>query len=194
MSRRKAHAARQAVAGTGECERYAWQKVLLVGNASTGKTSIRTRLSQGDFLEVWAPTLLLNFATWCPKLDDKEVRVELFDMAGRERFRSLVRDYYRVTDFFVIVYSVTDRASFEIGAKEWLEELKSHDFSGRQPRFLLLGNKCDRRRERTVSYMEAKDFADENDLMFFEVSAKEGTNLELAFMSFVHNNLKRWRG
>jgi len=81
--------------------------------------------------------------------------VEIFDMAGWERFQSLVRDYYRVTDFFVIVYGVTDRASFEIGVKDWLEELKS---SGRQPKFLLLGNKCDRRGERAVRYMEAKDF------------------------------------
>ena len=91
------------------------------------------------------------------------------------------------------MYSVTDRTTFEDGVKDWLEELRRHDFSGRQPRFLLLGNKCDRRRERAVSYIEAKDFADENDLMFFEVSAKDDTNLELAFISFVHDNLKWWR-
>ena len=50
VSRRKFRAAKQAVAGIGECESYAWHKVLLVGNASTGKTSIRTRLSQGTYV------------------------------------------------------------------------------------------------------------------------------------------------
>lgn len=193
VSRRKFRASKQAAAGIGECESYAWQKVLLVGNASTGKTSIRTRLSQGTFLEVRTQTLLLNLATWCPTLDDKELRVKIMDMAGLERFRSHVRDYFNATDFYVIVYSVTDRASFEVGVQDWLEELRRYDFCGRQPRILLLGNKCDRRRERAVSYIEAKDFADENDLMFFEVSAKEGTNLELAFITFVYSNLKRWR-
>ena len=54
----------------------------MVGSTNTGKSSIRTRLSGGDFLEVCASTVLLNFATWCPKLDDKELRVEIMDMAG----------------------------------------------------------------------------------------------------------------
>jgi len=66
------------------------------------------------------------------------------DIAGLERFRSHVRDYFHATDFYVIMYSVTDRASFEVGVQDWLEELRRYDFCGRQPRVLLLGNKCDR--------------------------------------------------
>ena len=144
--RRRAPTASEAVACTGECDGYAWQKLIMVGSTNTGKSSIRTRLSGDNFPEVCASTVLLKFATWCPTLDDKELRVEIMDMAGRERFRSHVRDYYRRTNFYVIVYSVTEKTTFEDGVKDWLEELMRHEFSGRQPRFLLLGKKCDRHR------------------------------------------------
>ena len=85
----------------------------------------------------------------------------------------------------VIVNSVTDRESFEGGAKKRAREARELGVEN----ILLLGNKCDCVGERQVGYFEAKEFSIENDMSFFEVSAKDGSNVEVAFMSFFSNKL-----
>ena len=95
-------------------------------------------------------------------------------------------DLFMGKEMYVIVYSVTDRESFEC-AQNWLKDVIKFN---KTENFLLLGNKCEcERQKREVSYIEAKDFADEQGIMLFEVSAKDGTHLELALMSFACSNL-----
>ena len=100
--------------------------------------------------------------------------------------KAVAMDLFMGKELYVIVYSVTDRESFE-SAKNWLMDVINFN---RNESFLLLGNKCECERwKREVSYFGAKDFADEQGIMLFEVSAKDGTNVELALMSFACSKL-----
>ena len=168
--------------------RYIQQRLVFIGAPATGKTSIHRRLCDGQFTGSYRPTTgALEFGMWKTQVDDCELRLLFYDMsAPYQRCRAVAMDLFMGKELYVIVYSVTDRESFEC-AQNWLKDVIDFD---KAERFLLLGNKCECERwNRQVSYTEAKDFADEHGIMLFEVSAKDGTNLELALMSFACGNL-----
>tara|TARA_B110000090_G_C13158626_1_gene360624 strand:- start:180 stop:689 length:510 start_codon:yes stop_codon:yes gene_type:complete len=106
------------------------------------------------------------------------VKFEIWDTAGQERYRSLAPMYYRGAAAAVVVYDITKRDSFN-GAKSWVKELqKSRDMS---VVIALAGNKCDMESKRRVEAEEAQAYAQENDLIFLETSAKENINVRNLF-------------
>ena len=196
--------------------------VILVGDKCTGKTAIIHKLDDRKFLEAYEPTHQYGVDEiaknptghpvrpfWyytCRKVDDGEFCLTLRDTCERDSLPSLwqaeidrafgifgafssARDSEREKRLCcVIVYSVTDRESFEGGAKRRVRAARRLGVKY----ILLLGNKCDCVGERQVGYFEAKEFSIENDMSFFEVSAKDGSNIEVAFMSFFSNKLQ-WK-
>ena len=167
---------------------YIQRRLVFIGAPATGKTSIHRRLCDGQFTSSYRPTTgAMEFGMWKTKLDDCEVRLLFYDMsAPYQRCRAVAMDLFMGKELYVIVYSVTDRESFEC-AQNWLKDVVNFN---RKERFLLLGNKCECERwKREVSYIEARDFADEHGIMLFEVSAKERTNLELALITFACSHL-----
>lgn len=91
------------------------------------------------------------------------------DPAGEERFRSVSRMHFRGALGALFVYDVTDRSSFE-NVSSWLNDIER--YSCTDTVIHLIGNKSDLRNSREVTYDEAKEFADERDLLFAETSAK----------------------
>ena len=187
-------------------------RAILVGDKCTGKTAIIRRLENEKFLEVYKPTNQYgvdeipghkphHFRYYVSKsLDDGLFHLTLRDTCERDslplvwrtemghsygRFSSERNSESEKRLCCVIVYSVTDRESFEGGAKKLVREARELGVEN----ILLLGNKCDCVGERQVGYFEAKEFSIENDMSFFEVSAKDGSNIEVAFMSFFSNKL-----
>jgi len=89
---------------------------------------------------------------------------------------------FRKAKGVVIVYSAVKQKSFS-NVSTWVEMVRDRaedDF-----KFMLLGSKCDQTMKRVVEYIPAREFADENEMLFFEVSAKDGTNIDLAFVSLI---------
>ena len=158
-------------------------RVALVGDTKTGKTSMVQKLcsdtnhnpntNQSSGLYIWKATL-----------DDCKLHVYIRDACTSTTHRRPLHELH-LTNHYIIMYSVTDRHSYDFGVVQWLEEIRKLGHKN----ILLLGNKCDCIDERRVSYYEAKDFADNNRLDYFEVSAKNGTNLELALLHFIHRDL-----
>jgi Ras-related protein Rab-5C len=109
----------------------------------------------------------------------KTYRFEIWDTAGQERFKSLGGLYYRAAKAAFVIYDITSMVSFK-KAKEWVSEL--HENADQSVVIALVGNKVDLSENRKVTRSEAKQYADENGLLFYEVSAKTGSNIKEAFI------------
>ena len=111
-------------------------------------------------------------------IKERNIRIQIWDTAGQEAFRSITRSYYKNSTCAFIVYDITSRKSFE-DVIVWLKECR--DMCYKDILIVLIGNKNDLEGRRVVSTEEGQKFADDNQLMFFETSAKDGSNIQEAF-------------
>ncbi len=107
------------------------------------------------------------------------LQIQIWDTAGQERFRSVTRSYYRGAAGALLAYDVTSRESFN-ALGNWLTDART--LASPSIVILLVGNKKDLDGEREVTFLEASRFAQENDLIFLETSAKTGEAVEEAFL------------
>ena len=122
-------------------------------------------------------------------IDQKQIKLQIWDTAGQESFRSITRSYYRGAAGALLVYDITRRDTFK-HLSVWLEEARQHSQSNMV--IMLIGNKNDLEHRRAVSYEEGKAFADANGLIFMETSAKTAFNVEQAFINTaekIHENI-----
>nr|GLL18865.1 ras-related protein RABH1e isoform X1 [Ipomoea trifida] len=180
-------------------------KLVIVGDQSVGKTSIITRFLfdkfdttyEVDLIFSYAPCLILKYLDILMKrikeflyscatigidflsktmyLGNRPVRLQLWDTAGHERFRSLIPSYLRDFSIAVIVYDVTNRQSF-LNTSKWIEEVQAE--RGNDVIIVLVGNKIDLVDKRQVSIEEGGAKAREFSFMFIETSAKDRFNIE----------------
>jgi Ras-related protein Rab-2A len=118
------------------------------------------------------------------QVNDRNVRVQIWDTAGQEAFRSITRSYYKSSTCAFIVYDITNKKSFT-NVVSWLNECREMCF--RDVLICLVGNKTDLENKRIVSKEEGQKFADDNGLLFFETSAQDGTNIEELFTQATSN-------
>ena len=116
------------------------------------------------------------------EIKGKKVKLQIWDTAGQERFKNITASYYRGGNGIVLIYDITDRESFQ-SLNCWLIEIEKN--ANKNVKIILIGNNCDLEDKREVSYQEGKDFAQKNNMLFFEVSAKNNTNINEAFESLV---------
>mmetsp|Transcript_2223 Transcript_2223/g.3841 ORF Transcript_2223/g.3841 Transcript_2223/m.3841 type:complete len:203 (-) Transcript_2223:68-676(-) len=150
-------------------------KLVLLGDASVGKSCLVVRFAKGEFYEYQEPTIGAAFMTQTVALRDVVVKFEIWDTAGQERYKSLAPMYYRGAAAAVIVYDITSKVSFD-AAKSWVVELQSTDTL-----IALAGNKSDLDAEREVDRETAQAYADEMGILFMETSAKSGQNVNEIF-------------
>uniref|UniRef100_A0A146MAF4 Ras-related protein Rab-5A n=2 Tax=Lygus hesperus TaxID=30085 RepID=A0A146MAF4_LYGHE len=149
-------------------------KLVLLGAAAVGKSSTVERFLKNDFLEYQQPTIGAAFLTQSIELPDCIIRFEIWDTAGQERYRGLAPMYYRGAAAALIMYDIADRQSYE-NAKTWIIELQHQGSSNVIVAFV--GNKIDLEEQREVPTAEAQIYAEENNCLFFESSAKTGENV-----------------
>eukprot|EP01120_Amphizonella_sp_Union-15-10_P005439 TRINITY_DN1624_c0_g1_i2.p1 TRINITY_DN1624_c0_g1~~TRINITY_DN1624_c0_g1_i2.p1 ORF type:complete len:219 (-),score=35.77 TRINITY_DN1624_c0_g1_i2:63-719(-) len=153
-------------------------KVLFIGDSGVGKSSVLIRMTEGGFYEDQSCTIGVDFKQYLVKLNDKRVNLTIWDTAGQEKFRSLTSSYYRGTQGIILVYDVTSNETFE-NIENWLEEVNTYSTNNDVVK-LLVGNKCDMKEERVVSFEKGKKYADEKALLFAECSSKTGEGIENA--------------
>ena len=112
------------------------------------------------------------------QVNDRNVRVQIWDTAGQESYRSITRSYYKSSTCAFIVYDITNKKSF-LNVGTWLKECKEMCY--KDILICLVGNKIDLEDQRNVSKEEGQKFADDYGLLFFETSAQDGTNIEELF-------------
>ncbi|CAI0540785.1 unnamed protein product [Linum tenue] len=154
-------------------------KLVLLGDPGAGKSSLVLRFVKGQFVEFQESTIGAAFFSQTLAVNDATVKFEIWDTAGQERYHSLAPMYYRGAAAAIIVYDITNQASFD-RAKKWVQELQAQ---GSNPNMVmaLAGNKADLLDDRKVAAEEAQVYAQENGLFFMETSAKTATNVNDIF-------------
>ena len=149
---------------------YTTCKVVLLGEAGVGKTSIISRYVSNTFSEVLMTTTGASFATKKVDIDDEhKIKFQIWDTAGQERFRSLAKIFYQNAAVAVLVYDITRRDSFDKLKNFWIKELKEN-----APSDIILaiaGNKSDDYENEVFSLKEGKDLAQEINAIFKSTSA-----------------------
>nr|GMD34999.1 ras-related protein rabb1c [Ipomoea batatas] len=120
-------------------------------------------------------TIGVEFGARMITIDNKPIKLQIWDTAGQESFRSITRSYYRGAAGALLVYDITRRETFNHLAS-WLEDARQH--ANANMTVMLIGNKCDLAHRRAVSTEEGEQFAKENGLIFMEASAKTAQNVE----------------
>jgi Ras-related protein Rab-5C len=159
-------------------------KLVLLGEAAVGKSSLVLRFVSNDFQENKEPTIGAAFLTQKCTIDNRVIKYEIWDTAGQERFASLAPMYYRGAQAALVVYDITKPASF-IKARHWVKEL--HEQANKDIVIALVGNKLDLINDdddlRKVSIEEGQNLAQEQGLLFFETSAKTSHNVNEVFVA-----------
>lgn len=163
-------------------------KYIIIGNASVGKTNLSFRFIKGNFSEKYHPTIGMEFAVKNIKIGDKICRIQLWDTAGQECFKSVSRGYYKNSACALIVYDISNRKSFD-NIQTWVEECKNN--APQTLTMVLVGNKSDLEDIRTISYEEGKNLATSNNMLFFETSALNGNNIEKLFYDSAETIVKK---
>ncbi|MHA1829341.1 MAG: Rab family GTPase [Candidatus Heimdallarchaeaceae archaeon] len=164
-------------------------KVSLCGEPEVGKTSIALRQAQNSFPNEHQPTLGANFLIWETIIDGKEIRLIIADSGSQERFLPILPKYFQGSDVAVLVFDITNKESFT-KLDYWYDVLQNS--IGNIP-IIIVGNKLDLEETRSVTKQEAEEFAKAKGTQYFEVSAKEKTNLfqlfkELALLAIEKKN------
>ena len=156
-------------------------KIILVGDVSVGKTSIIGRYINNAFDDDYQCTIQAEQQSKVIKEDENtSIKLNIWDTVGQEKFRAVTRQYYRDCHGAIIVFDLTKRSSFE-QMKIWLEDIKN--YGNNDTVIIIMGNKSDLTGEREISSNEIKEKLNElnDDYLYFEVSAKNGNNISMAF-------------
>ena len=154
-------------------------KMIVIGDAGVGKSCLTNRAAKDKFLSDYSPTVGFEFLTFSTNIENKIIKLQIWDTCGQEVYRSLITNFYRNASLAMMVYAINSRESF-FHINQWLKEvrLQSHP----DVKIILIGNKSDLENERVVSTEEARKFKEENQILYFEeTSAKSGLNTKEVF-------------
>lgn len=149
-------------------------KYIIVGSSGVGKSSLLLRFTDNRFPINPEMTIGVEFGAKIINIDNNDIKLQIWDTAGQEAFRSITRSYYRNSAGALLVYDVTKRETFDHAVK-WLEDIKNNN-SNKFLVIMLIGNKCDLEYKRQVSTQEGRQFAKDHGLLFAESSAKSENN------------------
>ncbi|KAI5446972.1 Ras- protein RABB1c, variant 2 [Lathyrus oleraceus] len=153
--------------------------LLLKNCVGVGKSCLLLQFTDKRFQPVHDLTIGVEFGARMITIDNKPIKLQIWDTAGQESFRSITRSYYRGAAGALLVYDITRRETFNHLAS-WLEDARQH--ANANMTIMLIGNKCDLAHRRAVSTEEGEQFAKEHGLIFMEASAKTAQNVEEAFI------------
>ena len=144
-------------------------KIVLVGDAEVGKTSLTQRFAYGTFTNGYISTLGVDFIVKSIPINNSIVKIQAWDTAGQERYSGVRPIYYRGAKGALLVFDITMRQSF-VNVEKWFDQIRR--YSGMDVPIVLVGNKVDLDESRVVSAKEVQDYLTEKDLPYFETSAK----------------------
>ena len=165
-------------------------KLLTLGETEVGKTSIVLRYSDDKFHDNKIATIGIDFKIKIIKKGNEKIKVSIYDTAGQERFKNIVKHYYKGANGVLLIYDITKRDTFE-KLEFWLEDLKENSDNLNNLFIYLIGNKNDLEERREVDFEEANKFAKEKNIPYIEVSAKTGNNIKKLFDEMIKGTLTK---
>ena len=164
-------------------------KILLLGDAGVGKSSIILRYTKNEFNASMVSSIGVDFKTKDIIVNDKKVKLQLWDTAGHERFRTITTSYYRGAHGIATVFDLSERESFE-HVEKWLEEINK--YAKENVMRFLIGNKSDLVDKRQVTYEEVRALANRLNIYYVETSAKNNINISDFFQIATKNYLNKY--
>ena len=155
-------------------------KIILIGNIGVGKSCLSLKATKGIFLEEYISTIGFEFYCFNVKVNEKIIKLQIWDTCGQEAYRSLIKNYYRNASLAIVVYSVEDLQSFN-DIDIWLKQVKTYGTSS--CKIFLIGNKIDTENRKVSTEMGIKCKNDFFFDCFMETSAKDGINIKELFIN-----------
>ena len=163
-------------------------KYIIIGDPSVGKSNLLMKFVNNRFTEEYQATIGVEFGAKNIEFDQQIYRIQIWDTAGQENFRSITRAYYKNSVCAMVVYDITSQESFE-HVQNWIEDIRNQ--SPKTVLIILIGNKIDLEDKRVVSYDEGNEFAMKNGIIFAETSAKTGDGIEEIFLKSAQEIAKK---
>ena len=166
-------------------------KVVVVGASGVGKTAIVQRLVDKTFLEEGQPTIGVELKCFQTKCGDDNIKLNIWDTAGQEKFRAVSKAYFRNAVGAVLVFALNDRQSFE-DVESWMNDVNT--LCSTNAKVLVVGNKADLKDDRCVGEADASSFAERHGFDYLETSALDGANIEETFLRLargIHEKVKK---
>ncbi len=154
-------------------------KYIIIGDTGVGKSCLLLQFTDKRFRTQHDLTIGVEFGARPVEINGQVIKLQIWDTAGQESFKSITRSYYKGAAGALLVYDITRRDTFN-HISTWLDEVRQNGNS--EMVIILIGNKCDLDQKRQVSKEEGERFAKENGLIFMETSAKTAENVEEAFL------------
>ena len=153
-------------------------KIIFVGDACTGKTSIINRIIDNPFNDTYEVSIGIDFMSKNIRFRGQNIKIQIWDSAGQEKYRGLIPSYVRNSSIVFVVYDVSNRSSFE-NIPNWISFVKNIE----KTIMILCANKIDLERE--VETKDGEELAKNEGLIFFECSAKTNENIKNMFFSSI---------
>ena len=155
-------------------------KIIVIGDSGVGKSCLTNKATKNVFEDTYNATVGFEFFSFNLKLDEKIIKLQIWDTCGQELYRSLITNFYRNSSLAVMVYAINNRESFE-NIDVWLKELRTH--SNPDIKVFLIGNKVDLEEDRVIKREQGEEYSKENKFnIFMEASAKSGFNAQQIFV------------
>ena len=149
----------------------------MIGQSTVGKSSLLRQFKELEYSPDISLTVGVDFHAKMIKVNGHSIKLQLWDTACQDRFRAIVKAYYRNAVGGLLVFDITNRESLA-SLDDWYEEvIEPHH----KPVFVLVGNKDDQSRQRQVTKEEGLQFAKSHNMDYIETSAKSGHNVEETF-------------
>lgn len=157
-------------------------KIVVVGGGGVGKSAITIQFIQSYFATDYDPTIEDSYTKQCV-IDDVVAKLDILDTAGQEEFSAMREQYMRSGEGFLLVFSVTDRNSFDELVRFHKQILRVKDRD--EFPMMMVGNKADLEHQRTVAMEEAQTLARQLKIPYIECSAKIRMNVDQSFYELV---------
>ena len=158
-------------------------KVLLLGDSSVGKTCFLMKYTDKTFQDIHMSTIGLDYRLKTMTLKSgKKVKLQIWDTAGQDRYRSITKNYYKGANGIILIYDITNSETYD-NVENWISQIKEE--SSPNVIIYIVGNKIDMENERKVTTEEGKKIADDYKLPFIETSAKSDININETFEDLV---------
>jgi small GTP-binding protein len=155
-------------------------KIIIVGDQGVGKSCLAIKASRNYFEDFYSPTVGFEFVSFNVKVQEKIIKLQIWDTCGQEVYRSLISSFFRSASLAIIVYSIDTEDSFN-NIEKWLNDIKTQ--SNPDIKIFLIGNKADLEDKRRLTKEQGEQLCNDHKLAFFmETSAKTGFNVQNVFI------------